>query len=356
MISFNPGPSKVYDQVSEYLQDAFNSDVMSISHRSNAFVDISRNAIDHLRQKLNIPEDYTIMYTSSATENWEIISQSLVNKKTLHFYTGDFGKKWYQYASHIHPETVGVEYPVNEPPDIENYVAAHQDAEFVCLTHNETSKGVQVPLSLIKTAQEQFPDSLIAIDATSAMGGVNYNWQDADIWYASTQKCFGLPAGLGIVICSPRVVQKAESINERGHYNSFMLMYERIQKYQTNYTPNVLNIYLLMRSMQDVRPIQETSDRITRQAQAWYDIIDRKEGLENYITREQVRSETVITVKSSPDNIKDIKEKALHEGIVLGSGYGDLKEETFRIANFPALTVENHQLLQNFIQNWRPVT
>jgi phosphoserine aminotransferase len=56
----------------------------------------------------------------------------------------------------------------------------------------------------------KIPDALIAVDATSSMAGVELDWQSADIWFASVQKCFGLPAGMAVMVCSPRALQYAE--------------------------------------------------------------------------------------------------------------------------------------------------
>src|ERR1700749_4185545 len=105
MISFYPGPSKIYPEVADYLQDAVRDGVLSINHRSPEFAEISKNAILYLKEKLNIPEDYTVLYTSSATECWEIIAQSLIKRGSYHIYNGAFGEKWYKYTSKLIPAT-----------------------------------------------------------------------------------------------------------------------------------------------------------------------------------------------------------------------------------------------------------
>ena len=80
MITFYPGPSKVYPVVEHYLKQAFDEGVLSINHRSQTCMQITRSAIELLHQKLHIPEDYTIYFVSSATEVWEIIAQSLTQR------------------------------------------------------------------------------------------------------------------------------------------------------------------------------------------------------------------------------------------------------------------------------------
>ena len=67
-----------------------------------------------LRKKLDIPEDYRILFVSSATESWEIISQSLVRTKSPHFYNGAFGQKWFGYANALDKEAVASPFSIDE--------------------------------------------------------------------------------------------------------------------------------------------------------------------------------------------------------------------------------------------------
>ena len=41
MISFYPGPSRVYDEIPLYVKDAFKAGIMSINHRSDEFVQVA---------------------------------------------------------------------------------------------------------------------------------------------------------------------------------------------------------------------------------------------------------------------------------------------------------------------------
>src|SRR6185437_6177940 len=195
MISFYPGPSKIYPEVADYLLDAVRDGILSINHRSPEFAEISKNAILSLKEKLNIPEDYTVLYTSSATECWEIISQSLIKHGSYHIYNVAFGEKWYNYTSKLIPNTQAYKFDKEEVINVDN-IKVSKDTEVICITQNETSNGTQVLEATIKELKEKFPEQLIAIDATSSMGGIEIDFTVADIWLASVQKCFGMPAGL----------------------------------------------------------------------------------------------------------------------------------------------------------------
>ena len=99
MLSFYPGPSKVHPDVLGFIQEAFDEGMVSINHRSPRFEKLLKATLDSLHEQWNIPTDYTIYFISSATEAWEIVSQSLVEKKSMHLYNGAFGKKW----AHLEP-------------------------------------------------------------------------------------------------------------------------------------------------------------------------------------------------------------------------------------------------------------
>lgn len=391
MTTFYPGPSKIYPSVGQYLQDAFDSGILQMNHRSEAFMDMLRECIKVFKEKQNIPTDYQVYFTSSATECWEIVSQSLTQQGSLHFFNGAFGKKWYEYSSKIlsskfratvatvpsskrpslrfqdkkiplvreeKPEPKGAggcksfKFSIEEELNFENI---SDDFDVLCFTQNETSNGTAINLNTIFTHSliHSFThsNSLIAFDVTSSLGGVELDWTLGDVWLASVQKCLGLPAGMGVMIVSPKALKQAKNFGDRNYYNSLLFIQENFEKYQTHYTPNILTIYLLLRVMNEVENISVISQRIKKQAEEWYDFIENETKLELLIKNTAVRSETVIAVSGLEDDIKTIKKKALAENIVLGNGYGDWKNTTFRIANFPAITSTEIQTLKTLLKH-----
>lgn len=348
MITFNVGPSKIYPQVKQFLNDAYDQNILSISHRSAAFDAFSKKCLELLHEKLEIPLDYTILYTGSATESWEIIAQDIVKNKAVHFFNGEFGKKWHEYAKFINPATTGYKFDENEAIKLSDY-QIDNDTEVLAFTLNETSTGTQVRESVIDEAKTKFPQALIAIDTTSCLGGIKINFPKYDIIYGSVQKCFGLPAGLGLLILSPKAMAKAEEKGIKGRYNSLLKMAEHIKTYQTSYTPNVLGIYLLSRVLEIIEPISAIHARVKKQAGEWYGFIPTLNGFHLHISNKQVQSDTVVTVGSTEENVAKIKKEAKAAGLELGSGYGPLKNSTFRIANFPAITAEEIEKLKSFL-------
>ena len=67
------------------------------------------------------------------------------------------------------------------------------------------------------------------------------------------------------------------------------------------------------------------------------------------IKNEEVRSETVFAIKGTVDEILVLKQKAKENNIILGNGYGEWKDNTFRIANFPAIEVWEFDKLKTLL-------
>ncbi|OJJ21356.1 phosphoserine aminotransferase [marine bacterium AO1-C] len=349
MITFYPGPSKVYPQVAQYAQEAVNSGIVSQNHRSPAFVKLSKETISVFKEKLEIPANYWVFYASSATECWEIIAQSLVQKQSHHIYNGAFGQKWAAYTHKLGIHVQEYVFDVNEGLNVEQLSIA-QETELIAITHNETSNGTALTNTQMAKLRQKYAEQLIAVDATSSLGGVYLDFAQADVWYASVQKCLGLPSGMAIMVCSPRAVERARMLDARNHYNSLAFMIEKMEDWQTTYTPNILNIYLLNRIMQQV-PSIKTIDEITQKRLANYlQFLEKETDLILLCDKPEARSATVLTIKGSLNRIAHIKAEAQKQNIILGNGYGTWKDTTFRVANFPAITDNEIALLQDFLR------
>lgn len=351
MITFAPGPSKVYDALPQYLQDAYAQGILSANHRSAVFMNLYRETEQLFREKLQLPADFTLLFTSSATESWEIISQSLVEQSSYHLYSGSFGKKWLEYAQHILPTTQGHKLAANESIPVD-HLQLGPEVDLIAVTQNETANASQVPMSVLKALGQRYPEKMIAVDTTSSMGGIALDFSLADVWYASVQKCFGLPAGLGILLLSGKAKEKVARKGERGRYNSLSFMLENAASYQTHYTPNVLGIYLLFRVLQDLDPIAQVDARLRDRMASLEAVVAQSSTFDLLVDNVATRSTTVLSVSGSEEAIAAIKKAAEKEEMQLGGGYGPLKASSFRVANFPAITDAEFGRLVDFLRSY----
>lgn len=355
-IHFTPGPSQLYPNIDKYLQEGFEKDIYSISHRSNAYTEIHKEAVEGLKKLINLPENYNIFFLGSATEAWERIIQNGVFDKSFHFVNGSFSKKFFQYAKESNVNASSEEVPFGEGFNNVKDLNISPDTELICFTHNETSTGVSTPLSDIYSTRDRFPESLIAVDMVSSLPYPDIDFNKIDSAFFSVQKCFGLPAGLGVWLVNDRFLEKANKKKEAKklnfpHNNVFQLK-KQADNFQTPSTPNVLNIFLLSKVIKAMneKSVDEIRKETDIKAKMLYEFIESHNDFDFAVANEAHRSQTVIVAKSKNDAATINKVLAKHS-MAIGSGYGEFKKTQIRIANFPAHTIEDTQKLIDVLKS-----
>lgn len=331
MISFYPGPSKVYSQSLDFIQEAYELGIPSYNHRSKVFMDIFQDIQSLVKDLWNLPADYHIAFTSSATEAWEIFIQSFSKKKRLNLHSGAFGEKWGNY----YPENC-----LNQ--SIQELSIPRLGFDTVSMVHSETSNG-----SMNIPDRKFFGDAIIAVDATSSMGGMLLPWQEADYWLASVQKCMGMPAGLGIIIYNDKALQTTEKMN---FYNDLSLIETNRKKNQTQHTPNVLMIYVFKRLLETLPALSEIHQKTLEKSRLIEAFMQNK--FDYLIQNPQDRLPTVHAFSMEKDKLSNFLSTIEKENIILGKGYGKWKDSSFRIANFPSHTFEDLELLFKAIEKF----
>lgn len=337
---FTAGPSQLYPTLPAHIQSALDAHIGSISHRSSAYKEIHRTCVENLKRLWDIPADHEVLFFASATEIWERLLQNCVAQQSVHFVNGAFSARFAQIAAELQkPHLVrkaqwgtGFEF---EPEGIP------ADAELLNFTHNESSTGVMQPLDVVYAYGEAFPNALLTLDVVSSAPYPVLDFSRLDAVYFSVQKGFGLPAGLGVLVASPRLIAKASQMEAAGlvtgSYHRLSVMAKKAAQQQTVETPNVWNIYLLGKVIADM--LDKGISVIRQETDLKYEMvmeaIDKHPIFSPYVADSRFCSRTVIclnTLCNSQTVISQLKEK----GFVLGDGYDQLKGLQIRIANFPA--------------------
>jgi phosphoserine aminotransferase len=348
-IYFTPGPSEVYFTVEEHVKNAFKAQVPSITHRGQEFISIYKETVDNLRALLNLPDNYRIAFTTSATEVWERIGENLIDQHSFHLVNGDFSNKFYKAAKALGKQAVAHESAPGTCADV-SALTIGEHTELIGLAQNETSTGAALPLEDIYKIKKAHPDKLLAIDAVSSLPVIDLDFTQIDTLYCSVQKCFGLPAGLGMWIYNDKCLEKAEQLKAAGKlhdtYHSIFSLTKFTDKYQTPCTPNVLGIYLLGKVAGDM--LQKGVDTIRREskykAALLYNLFETHPQLAPFVKEKTHRSLTVGIAEVDGGSANLIKTLA-DSGMVTGTGYGDFKNSHIRIANFPTHSKEQMEML-----------
>ena len=353
MLTFNPGPSQLSPKIRRAICEIAASGFLSLSHRSQAFMEVSKQAIEGLREKMGLPTDYHIFYQPSATVAMDTLLRNLVVKSSFHFVHGSFSELFFQTATGIGLEACACKSALDLAVPWEN-ASIPQQVELIAVTHNETSTGLMWPQTCLQRLRQQNPDPLIAIDVTSSFGAMRMPWLVADLWLGSVQKCLGLPSGLGFLIVSPRAVAKAAEIQHKkgamamgiAPWQRFDQLAEKMRLYQTPETPNMLNIALLAAQMADW-DVDKHAAQMELKAQLLYAAALPWKA---FIADTAWRSPTVVNM--AVDDPLVWQQKALLSHMILGKGHGKLKESCLRIANFPSISLEHIQALLACLQSY----
>jgi phosphoserine aminotransferase len=350
---FTPGPSQLYFTVEEHLKTALKNDIPSISHRGSTFETIYKSCTENIKSLLNLPKDYHVFFMSSATEIWERIGQNLIEFESFHLVNGAFSAKFQSIVSNLNKTAFSQNVPEGEVVDV-NSVLIPETTELISMTFNETSTGASHQMSDIEKMREAFPSQLLALDVVSVTPSVAIDFSKVDTAYFSVQKCFGLPAGLGVWIVNERCIEKSQHLlnqgNSIGSYHCIPEFLNKAKNNQTPATPNVLNLYLLSKVTEDMllKGIDQIRLETNYKSALLQHTISESPFLDHFVTNIDNRSKTttVATTLVDSNKIIDLLSK---NGLIIGSGYGKHKSEHIRIANFPTHSKEQIELLSDQI-------
>lgn len=350
---FTPGPSALYFTVEDHIKTALKEQIPSISHRSKKFKSIYQHTAEQLRLLLDLPEEYHILFTGSATEVWERLIQNCIEEHSYHLVNGAFSEKFHGMALAWKKNAQRLESAKGSCPDIKQ-MELSDDCELISVTQNETSTGAAQPLADIYAIRKSYPNQLLAVDGVSTFPYIDLDFNQIDTAYFSVQKCFGLPAGLGVWLANERCLEKAIALQGKGltigQYHSLPSLVEQAKQFQTPETPNVLNIYLLGKIAEDMlyRGIKNIRQETEYKAALLYNTIEKHSSFSPFVKEEAYRSKTVIVAET-----KEPAEKVItylgEKNLQVGSGYGQFKNNQIRIANFPAHSKEQVETLADAI-------
>ncbi|MFC1802561.1 pyridoxal-phosphate-dependent aminotransferase family protein [Thermoproteota archaeon] len=330
---FTVGPVACYPKVLEVMGRQM------ISHRSKEYIKIHYETVDQLQRFLET-EIPVFLFSSTGTGFMEAAVRNCVREKMIVCVNGSFGKRFAEVAMANCREAVLIETKLGEPvqPEmIERVIEAVPDVEAVAITHNETSTGLINNLpELTKVCRKH--DKLIFVDGVSSMGGTEIKVDEwgIDICFSSSQKCFGVPPGIGIGSVSRRALDVSAKMPNKGWYFDLKVW----EKYHadgkgtpmTSTIPQIVGLNAALNMIDSMGGKKVYFNLFKKRNTAIRDGI-KKHGLVTY-PMNGYESPTVSCV-SAPESLRGPKvyNRMRNMGFELAQGYGTLKSTTFRIGN-----------------------
>lgn len=202
---FSSGPcAKRPDWSLDALKDAS----LGRSHRAKIGKSKLKQAIDLTREVLQVPDDYLIgIVPGSDTGAFEMAMWSLLGARGVDLLAWEsFGSGWVTDAVKQlkldNQRTLTADY--GHLPDLSSVNFSHD----VVFTWNGTTSGVRVPNGIWIPSDRE---GLTLCDATSAAFAQDLAWDKLDVVTYSWQKVLGGEAAHGMLILSPRAVERLEN-------------------------------------------------------------------------------------------------------------------------------------------------
>lgn len=330
---FTVGPVACYPEVLEAMGRQM------VSHRSKEYINLHFETVRHLQDLLET-ENPVFLFSSTGTGFMEAAVRNCVSKKMIVCVNGSFGKRFAEVAEANGREAVKVVTNLGEPVTpgmIKEALDANPDAEAVAITHNETSTGMLNDLSSLTKVVKNY-DKMCFVDGVSSMGGteIKVDAWNIDIMFSSSQKCFGVPPGIGIGSVSQRALDVSTGMPNKGWYFD-LKVWEKTHSGgkgtpMTSTIPQVAGLNAALKMIKCLGGKKAYFDLYKKRNMAIRNGI-KEYGLDTY-AKKGYESPTVNCIVA-PEGMTgpEVYYAMRNHGFELAQGYGDLKPATFRVGN-----------------------
>ena len=267
-------------------------------------------AIETTREILGVPADYKIgIVPASDTGAYEMAMWTMLGERPAEMVAWEsFGAGWVTDAV----KQLKIEHTVHTADygQIVNMASLNYDND-VCFTWNGTTSGVRVPNGDVIPADRK---GLTLCDATSAAFAMELPWDKLDVTTFSWQKVLGGEAAHGMLILSPRAVERLESYTPAWPLPKIFRLtksgklIDGIFKGETINTPSMLCVedYLLALDWaKSVGGLQGLIDRANSNTAAITRFVETHDWIEFLAVDPATRSNTSVCLKFNDDRIAD---------------------------------------------------
>jgi len=331
-------PQEVFEQAANSINNFNNTNLslIEISHRSNDFIEVMEEARSLVKELLNIPDGYTVLFLQGgASLGFLTTAYNMMrsNKTGGYIVTGSWAKKAAKEADFVGQKKILAS---SEDANF-NYIPKNykvpSDIDYLHLTSNNTIFGTQI---------KNFPTSNIPLvcDMSSDIFSKKIDISSFDLIYAGAQKNMG-PAGTTLYIVKDEIIGKS-SVS----IPTMLDLKTHADKDSMFNTPPVFAIYTSMLTLQWLKGnggLDWIENRNNNKANLIYSEIDRN-SLFNGTAEIEDRSNMNATFTLNNEAIKE-----QFDSMIISANISGLKGHRsvggYRASMYNALPLESVQVL-----------
>ena len=347
--NFSAGPCILPQEVLKTASEAvlnfnnLNLSLIEISHRSKDFVAVMDNAVALVKELLEVPEGYSVLFLQGGASTQFLMSAMNLlktNGKAAYLNTGTWSDKAIKEAKKFGEVDVLASSKDKNYSYIPKDYVVGKDFDYLHFTSNNTIFGTQY---------QEFPkvsgNTLLVCDMSSDIFSRKIDTSKFDLIYAGAQKNMG-PAGATLVIV------KDEILNKTGRSIPTMLDYStHIAKESMFNTPPVFPIYVSMLTLEWLKKnggIEWIEEQNNAKAALLYNEIDTNPNFRGVAAIED-RSKMNVTFVLTDESKQSAFDKLWNDAGINGLK-GHRSVGGYRASIYNALPLKSVQVLVNIMQ------
>ncbi|MBS1848311.1 MAG: phosphoserine transaminase [Actinobacteria bacterium] len=351
---FGCGPSKVRaEAIDALVADA--PTYLGTSHRQSTVKFMVARLRNAIAECFSLPDGYEVLLGNGGTTVlWDALCFGMIESRSQHLVFGEFSSKFAECTTKA--PFLGEPSVQRSDPGTAATPHTEDGIDFYALTHNETSTGVA---TMIARPDGIDAGALVAVDATSAAGGLRVDLNECDAYYFAPQKCLASDGGLWIAACSPAAIERIGRIEASGRWIPTSIdlatALDNSRKDQTYNTPALTTIHLAVSQLEWINNnggLEFASGRCDRSAEVLYGWAEASPVATPFVADPEIRSHVVATIDFDETIDASAISKVLRaNGIVDTEAYRKLGRNQLRIAMFPAIDPDDIEALTHCIDH-----
>ncbi len=331
---FTPGPTPLLTEAQAQALTA------TLHHRTEAFRQIMRETLEHLRYFFNTKNE-VLIFASSGTGAMEGAFVNLLSPgdRVLVGTGGKFGERWLELARAYGVEAVKVESPYGHPLNVAEFEKRlEKDGLFraVFVQATESSTGVSHDLKSIGGQVRAHSETCLVVDAITGLGTTDMRPDEwgLDVVIGASQKAAMIPPGLAFASVSEKAWRLIERATLPRFYFDFTRERKSLAKGEATFTPATTLIVGLHAALKYIRQLGRESlvanaallAEATREAA-------KALGLKLFAACSPANALTAICAPEGMDSGLIVKELRARFGAIVANGQGSMKGKILRVAH-----------------------